>query len=134
MIRIGASQFPGRECGQAPGFPGCRNLHVGVQRRDRREESLALHPGDAPSAIWKLEATATRTEAGWDLHAPRRVQTGAERGVDLDLAARATVCAALGRPSGPLPRSWPAPAHADPAGCPRSVPPGSVHARQPATP
>ncbi|MFD7446280.1 DUF5990 family protein [Streptomyces sp. NPDC059909] len=54
--------------------PGYRSIHVGVQRRDRRVELLELHHGDAPSATWELEATATRTEAGWDLRGPRRVQ------------------------------------------------------------
>ncbi|MFD1930896.1 DUF5990 family protein [Nonomuraea mangrovi] len=70
LIRIEASDLPGRECGQAPGFPGYRNIHVGVQRRDRRDELLDLHPGDAPSAVWELEATATRGETGWDLRGP----------------------------------------------------------------
>lgn len=70
LIRIEASELPGRECGQAPGFPGYRNIHVGVQRRDRRDELLDVHPGDAPSATWKLEVIATATEAGWDLRGP----------------------------------------------------------------
>ncbi|MEV0406100.1 DUF5990 family protein [Actinoallomurus sp. NPDC050550] len=71
LIRIEASQLPGRECGQAPGFPGYRNIHVGVQRRDRPAELLDLHPGDAASATWELEVTAaTATETGWDLRGP----------------------------------------------------------------
>jgi hypothetical protein len=67
LIRIEASELPGRECGQAPGFPGYRNIHVGVQRRDRRDELLDLHPGDARSAVWEFEVTATSAEDGWDL-------------------------------------------------------------------
>ncbi|MBB2743971.1 UNVERIFIED_ORG: hypothetical protein FHR35_003807 [Microbispora rosea subsp. rosea] len=70
LIRIEAYDLPGRECGQAPGFPGYCNIHVGVQRRDRREELLDLHPGDASSAVWELKVTATRGETGWDLRGP----------------------------------------------------------------
>jgi hypothetical protein len=67
LIRIEASDLPGRDCGQAPGFPGYRNIHVGVQRRGRPNELLGLHRGDAPSAKWDLECTTTPTETGWDL-------------------------------------------------------------------
>ncbi|GLW08747.1 hypothetical protein Misp01_38770 [Microtetraspora sp. NBRC 13810] len=70
LIRIEASELPGRDCGQAPGFPGYRNIQVGVQRRDRRDEILGLHPGDASAAVWELEVTATAKEAGWDLLGP----------------------------------------------------------------
>lgn len=70
LIRIEASDLPGWECGQTPGFPGYGNIHVGVQRRDRRDELLNPHPGDAPSAAWELEVTATRGETGWDLRGP----------------------------------------------------------------
>jgi hypothetical protein len=70
LIRIEASELPGRECGQAPGFPGYRNIHVGVQRRDRRGELLDLHPGDAHAATWELEVTATPADVGWDLRGP----------------------------------------------------------------
>ncbi|MEU8276281.1 DUF5990 family protein [Microbispora bryophytorum] len=70
LIRIEASNLPGRECGQTPDFPGYRNIHVGVQWRDRRDELLDLHPGDASSAVWKLKVTAARRETGWDLRGP----------------------------------------------------------------
>lgn len=70
LIRVEASKLPGRACGQAPGFPGYRNIHVGVQRRDRRTELLDPHPGDAHSATWELEVTATATATGWDLRGP----------------------------------------------------------------
>lgn len=70
LIRIEASQLPGREWGQAPGFPGCRNIHVGVQRRERCEEFLDLQPGDAAAATRALEATARATASGWDLRGP----------------------------------------------------------------
>ncbi|MFC4532549.1 DUF5990 family protein [Sphaerisporangium dianthi] len=70
LIRIEASTLPGRECRQAPGFPGYRNIHVGVQRRTPRHELLGLHPGDAPAAVWELEATTTAKDGGWDLRGP----------------------------------------------------------------
>jgi hypothetical protein len=70
LMRIEASALPGLTCGQAPGFPGYRNIHVGVQRRDRREELLGLRPGDDSSAVWELECTTTPSEAGWDLRGP----------------------------------------------------------------
>ncbi|MFE6841908.1 hypothetical protein [Streptomyces sp. NPDC057686] len=38
-----------------------------VQRRDRRDGLLDPYPGDAVSATWTLECTATPTEAGFDL-------------------------------------------------------------------
>jgi hypothetical protein len=67
QIRIQASDLPGRTCGSGPGFPGYDHVHVGVQRRDRPDEILDLHPGDAPSAAWTLECTATPTPAGIDV-------------------------------------------------------------------
>jgi hypothetical protein len=70
LIRIEGSRLPGLTCGQAPGFPGYRNIHVGVQRRDRRQKLLGLRPGDASSAVWELECTPTPSEAGWDLTGP----------------------------------------------------------------
>jgi uncharacterized protein DUF5990 len=76
QIRIEASGFPGRECSPSPDVPaGYRNIHVGVQRRDRPGELLGLHPGDAPGAAWVLEATATPSTAtpgaaGLDLRGP----------------------------------------------------------------
>ncbi|TMR06316.1 monooxygenase [Nonomuraea turkmeniaca] len=70
QIRIEAFDLPGRECGREPGFPGYCNIHVGVQQRERRDELLGMIPGDASSATWELEVTATRREAGWDLRGP----------------------------------------------------------------
>ncbi|MFF3696864.1 MULTISPECIES: DUF5990 family protein [unclassified Streptomyces] len=65
LVRIEGSRLPGRECG-----PEHRNVHVAVQRRDRPTELLGPHPGDAPSAEWELEVTATPVEGGWDLRGP----------------------------------------------------------------
>ncbi|MFI9848618.1 DUF5990 family protein [Nonomuraea sp. NPDC051941] len=70
LIRIEASDLPGRVCGQEPGFPGYVNIHVGVQRRERRDELLGVTPGDASSAVWELEVICTRTTTGWDLRGP----------------------------------------------------------------
>jgi Family of unknown function (DUF5990) len=53
-----------------PGFPGYRDIHVAVQRRDRRDELLDLQPGDAPSATWELRVEAIQAESGWDLRGP----------------------------------------------------------------
>ncbi|MFC5762158.1 DUF5990 family protein [Actinacidiphila bryophytorum] len=71
LIRIEGSGLPGRECGPSPDSPqGYRDIHVGVQRRGRPGELLGLHPGDAASAAWELEATASPVEGGWDVRGP----------------------------------------------------------------
>jgi hypothetical protein len=71
QIRIEASDFPGSSCGPSPDSPdGYHNIHVGVQRRNRRDELLGLVPGDAPSATWTLECTAAPSPAGIDLKGP----------------------------------------------------------------
>lgn len=71
QIRIEASGLPGRDCPPSPDSPaGYRNIHVGVQRRGRRDEVLDLHPGDAPAACWALPATAAPGPAGTDLTGP----------------------------------------------------------------
>jgi Family of unknown function (DUF5990) len=70
-IRIEAFDLPGRSCGPSPDAPGgYHNVHVGVQRRNRRDELLGLVPGDAPSATWTMEATAKRSSGGVDLLGP----------------------------------------------------------------
>ena len=46
-------QLPGRECGASGDFPGYSNINVGVQRKNRREELLDLHPGDAAAHTWR---------------------------------------------------------------------------------
>jgi Family of unknown function (DUF5990) len=57
QIRIVGTQLPGRECGAGDNFPGYSNIHVGVQRKNRRDELLDLHPGDAASAEWTLDCS-----------------------------------------------------------------------------
>ncbi|ARI54691.1 DUF5990 family protein [Streptomyces bacillaris] len=64
QIHIEASALPGRACGPDSDFPGCENIHVGVQRKDRPGELLGLCPGDAPGASWTLECTAEQTADG----------------------------------------------------------------------
>jgi hypothetical protein len=49
---------------------GYQSVHVGVQRRDRRDELLDLVPGDAPNASWTLDCVVARTPAGVDLRGP----------------------------------------------------------------
>jgi len=68
QIRIEASDLPGRSCGPSPDSPGGRhNIHVGVQRRNQREELLGLVPGDAPAATWTLDCDVVSSPAGLDL-------------------------------------------------------------------
>jgi len=66
-LRIEARDLPGRDCPPAPGFAGYRNIHVGVQRKDRPGELLAPRPGDAASATWTLDCEFTLGPAGPDL-------------------------------------------------------------------
>jgi len=71
QIRIEASDFPGNSCGPSPDRPdGYHNIHVGVQRRNKRGELLGLVPGDASSATWTLECNAVRSSSGHDLTGP----------------------------------------------------------------
>ncbi|KUO15398.1 monooxygenase [Streptomyces dysideae] len=71
-IRIDAVDLPGRTCpapadGNGPVFA---NIHVAVQRRDRPAELLEPQPGDAVSATWTLECTATASPDGIDVTGP----------------------------------------------------------------
>ncbi|GAA1221943.1 hypothetical protein GCM10009665_10140 [Kitasatospora nipponensis] len=70
QIRIDAFDLPGRTCATGPGFPGYTDIHVAVQRRDRREELLDPQPGDAATATWTLDCTAAPTNSGTDLKGP----------------------------------------------------------------
>ncbi|MFD2416651.1 DUF5990 family protein [Amycolatopsis pigmentata] len=69
-VVIKASHLPGRDCGPSGNFPGYRNIHVGVQRRERRDELLGLRPGDTPAVTWTLDCTAATTPAGIDIKGP----------------------------------------------------------------
>ncbi|WP_329215352.1 DUF5990 family protein [Streptomyces sp. NBC_00683] len=70
QIHIEASELPGRSCRPGTDFAGFDNIHVGVQRKDRPGELLGLHPGDAPSATWTLDCTATPTADGIEVAGP----------------------------------------------------------------
>jgi hypothetical protein len=60
QIRIEGFDLPGRSCGPSADVPeGYRNIHVGVQRRGKREELLGLTPGDARAATWTIECQLT---------------------------------------------------------------------------
>ncbi len=70
-IRIEATELPGRSCGPSPDSPGgYHNIHVGIQRRNRRDELLDLVPGDAPSATWTIDCAPTHAPTGVDLKGP----------------------------------------------------------------
>ena len=66
-LTIEGFDLPGNSCGPSPDQPGgYHNIHVGVQRRGKRDELLGLVPGDAAAATWTLECTV----AGTDLKGP----------------------------------------------------------------
>ena len=70
-VRIEGSDLPGRSCGPSPDRPGgYHNVHVGVQRRNRRDELLGLVPGDASSATWTMACEVIRSATGVDLKGP----------------------------------------------------------------
>ncbi|MER5688221.1 DUF5990 family protein [Streptomyces sp. NPDC002205] len=71
-IRIDAVDLPGLTC-PAPAdtkVPAYGNIHVAVQRRDRPAELLDPQPGDAASATWTLECTATASPTGTEVKGP----------------------------------------------------------------
>src|SRR5690242_20317198 len=70
-LRVEGFDLSGSSCGPSPDMPaGYHNIHVGVQRRDRRDELLDLVRGDAPSARWTLDCVVARTPTGVDLRGP----------------------------------------------------------------
>jgi Family of unknown function (DUF5990) len=70
-IRIEGRDLPGNSCGPSPDSPGgYQNIHVGVQRRNHRDELLGLVSADAPSARWTMDCTAVRSPDGFDLKGP----------------------------------------------------------------
>ena len=71
LIRIEGVDLPGLGCSPSPDSPGgYHNVHVAVQRRNRRDELLGLTPGNAASANWTIECTPIATTAGIDLKGP----------------------------------------------------------------
>ncbi|WP_327184180.1 DUF5990 family protein [Streptomyces sp. NBC_01334] len=71
-IRIEAVDLPGltRPASADGRVPAYGNLHVAVQRRDRPAELLEPQPGDAPSATWTLECTASASPTGTEVTGP----------------------------------------------------------------
>jgi hypothetical protein len=71
QLRIEGFDLPGRSCGPSPDVPaGYRNVHVGVQRRNRRDDLLDLVPGDASSASWSFACSVVRSPTGLDIRGP----------------------------------------------------------------
>jgi hypothetical protein len=72
LIRIEGTRLPGASCGPSPQRPGGHHgIHVGLQRRNKPGELLGVIPGDAPAAMWTLEAMATPSPDGTtDLKGP----------------------------------------------------------------
>lgn len=70
QIRIEGHDLPGRRCPANGDFPGYRNVHVGVQRRNHPDELLDPQAGDSPSVSWTIEVTLTAGPDGPDLRGP----------------------------------------------------------------
>jgi hypothetical protein len=62
-LRIIGTDLPGLTCPADGDFPGCTNVHVGVQRKDDPSELLDVQPGDAERVSWSLPCTAATSEA-----------------------------------------------------------------------
>ncbi|MGW1267220.1 DUF5990 family protein [Streptomyces sp. NPDC002491] len=71
-IRIDAVDLPGltRPASADGRTPAYGNIHVAVQRRDRPAELLDPQPGDASSATWTLECTASAEPDGVAIAGP----------------------------------------------------------------
>ena len=71
LIRLEGHDLPGASCGPGPAYPGGHpNIHVAVQRRNKPAELWGLVRGDADTAEWDLECTATEGPSGIDLKGP----------------------------------------------------------------
>ncbi|MFV9456799.1 DUF5990 family protein [Rhodococcus sp. NM-2] len=70
QLVIEATDLPGSSCPPGANFPGYDNIHVAVQRRGAHGDLLGLHPGDATTARWVLDCTATPTPTGLDITGP----------------------------------------------------------------
>jgi len=72
IVRIEASDLPGRTCGPGPDFPeGHHNIHVAVQGRKGQQDLVGMVPGDAPSAVWSLACTVAGRTPDADLRGPQ---------------------------------------------------------------
>jgi hypothetical protein len=64
-IRIEGVDLPGNSCDPSSDRPGGYfNVHVGVQRRGKRDELLDVVPGDAPGVTWTLDAVVKSAPDG----------------------------------------------------------------------
>jgi hypothetical protein len=71
QIRIEGHDLPGRSCRPGPDAElSYQNIHVGLQRRNRRDDLAGLVPGDAASATWTVDCTAVPSPGGIDLKGP----------------------------------------------------------------
>lgn len=70
LIRIEGTDLPGRSCPGPGGQPPYTNIHVAVQGRNKRDDLLDPHPGDAPHATWTLSATPKSAPAGTEVTGP----------------------------------------------------------------
>jgi Family of unknown function (DUF5990) len=61
-IQIVGTELPRRDCGPGGNFPGYANIHDGVQCKNRRDDLLDLHPGDASTAVWTLDYSMSGTD------------------------------------------------------------------------
>lgn len=69
-MRIEGTELPGRTFSCASDTGPYREVHVGVQRRDRPGEILDPHPGDAASAYWEVECVIAEKAGGVDVTGP----------------------------------------------------------------
>ena len=113
LIRIEADDLPEHSCGPSPDVPeGHRHIRVGVQRRGRQEELLGLTPGDAPVAIWTLDAKAKPLPSGMDFLGPHIHGPPAGRFIYLSWVTRdadgtPTMLGGRSSRSGPCRPRWP---------------------------
>ena len=71
MIRIEGFDLPGSSCGPSPDSPdGYGDIHVGLQRRNRRDEWLGLTRADAQWVTWKFPCEPRSGPSGFDLRGP----------------------------------------------------------------
>jgi hypothetical protein len=71
LIQIDGVDLPGLECAASPDSPGgYHNIHVAVQRRNRRGELLGLTAGNAASATWTIDCVPVGTPTGFDVKGP----------------------------------------------------------------
>lgn len=72
LIRIEASELPGRTCGPGPDYPdGHENVHVAVQGRKGHQHLLGSVPADVESAVWELGCAITSPPPDVDLRGPQ---------------------------------------------------------------